>query len=283
MQWTAPDLSRQYALVTGASRGVGRGIARVLGECGATVYVTGRSRRGRSTEGLPGSVEETAELVAAAGGVGVPIVCDHDRDDEVGRLFGLIGSECGALNLLVNNVWGGYEAYNVAPFEAPFWEQPLWRFDGMWRAGLRAHYTASRLAAPAMVQRGRGLIISTSAGDGAKYRGQVAYDTVKTALERMMWGMARELQPHGVSVLTLQPGFCRTERVLSVLGPGHADLEGTHSPEYVGRAVAMLAADSAVAKRAGKTLMVGDVAKEYDFPDTDGKFVPAFHLPNKYA
>ncbi|MHB8633813.1 MAG: SDR family NAD(P)-dependent oxidoreductase [Thermoplasmatota archaeon] len=279
--WRPPDLSRRVTLVRGASRGVGRGIAKVLGECGATVYVTGRSSGRHRTEGLAQTVEETAALVTAAGGQGVPVVCDHNHDDEVERLFSRIGTERGALDLLVNNVWGGYEGYAVAPFEAPFWQQPVWRLDGMFSAGLRAHYVATRLAAPLMLDRPRGLVISTSAGDGEKYRGQVAYDTIKHAQARMAWGMARELRPHGVAALCLQPGFTRTERVVAALGQAVPD--STHSTEYVGRAVAALAADPNALSMTGMTLRVADVAKRYGFTDVDGRQVPPFRLPDSYA
>lgn len=222
-------------------------------------------------------------MVTAAGGRGVSCVLNHNHDDEVERLFARIGRESGKLDVLVNNVWGGYEGYDAAPFEAPFWQQPLWRLDGMWEAGLRAHYTAAHFAAPLMMEAKRGLVVSTSAGDGNKYLGQVAYDTIKHALSRMIWGMARELKPHGVAAICLQPGFTRTERVLAALGEGHPDLKTTHTPQYVGRAVAMLAQDAKVLERTGQTMAVGDVAARYGFPDIDGRIVPAFHLPDSYT
>jgi NAD(P)-dependent dehydrogenase (short-subunit alcohol dehydrogenase family) len=137
-----PNLLGGVAVVTGASRGAGRGIALVLGETGATVYVTGRSLRGSTTENIPGSIDETAEAVTARGGLGVPVRCDHTVDAEVEALFQRVRSEQGRLDLLVNNVWGGYEQYEFDRFTSPFWEQPLRHWDGMFTVGVRAHLVA---------------------------------------------------------------------------------------------------------------------------------------------
>ena len=162
-------LSGKVALVTGASRGAGRGIAQVLGEEGATVYVTGRSvRDGSVTEGRTGSIDQTAEMVTARGGVGIPVRCDHTVDAEVEALFEQIEQVQGRLDLLVNNVWGGYERYRDADFDAAFWQQPLWRWDRMFDAGVRAHYLASRLAAPLMIAQRSGLVVNTTFWDRGK-------------------------------------------------------------------------------------------------------------------
>jgi NAD(P)-dependent dehydrogenase (short-subunit alcohol dehydrogenase family) len=147
----APDLKGRVAVVTGASRGIGRGIAIVLGESEATVYVTGRSLRGSMTENLPGSIDETAETVTAKGGVGIPVQCDHTVDSEVESLLQRVREEQGRIDLLVNNVWGGYEQYEFERFTSPFWEQPLRHWHGMFEAGLRAHLVASRYAVPLML------------------------------------------------------------------------------------------------------------------------------------
>jgi NAD(P)-dependent dehydrogenase (short-subunit alcohol dehydrogenase family) len=273
-------LNACVALVTGATRGAGRAIALVLGEAGATVYVTGRSTAAATpTEGLPGTVEDAAEAVTARGGRGIGLRVDHTRDDQVQALLERIQAEHGRLDLLVNNVWGGYERYGEASFVAPFWEQPLWRWEAMFRTGVRAHLAASRFAAPLMLARGSGLIVSTVAWAHDAYLGNVMYDSAKAAIIRMIFGMARELRPHGVSAVALAPGFMRTERVLAAHAASPFDLSGTESPEYVGRAVAALAADPGVASRSGQLLTAGDLAREYGFTDVDGRQPPPFELP----
>ena len=261
------DLSGTVTLVTGASRGVGRGIAHELGAAGATVYVTGRSTSEGRTEGLAGTVDGTADLVTDAGGEGIAVVCDHTDDDAVADLFGRITVERGRLDLLVNNVWGGYEGHDDT-FDTPFWEQPRERFDGMFDAGVRAAYVASQHAVPLLFEAERGLVVSISAGDGEQYRGQVAYDTAKTAMDRMTKGMAHELRDHGVAALVLYPGFTRTERVLDAMnGETPPDSE---SPQYVGRAVVALAGDERVLEKSGDIYKSGALAREYGFTDVDG-------------
>ena len=269
------DLQGRVALVTGASRGVGRGIAHELGVAGATVYVTGRSVSGNATtEDLGGDVNGAAALVTHAGGVGISVRCDHTRDDDVDALFERIGREQGRLDILVNNVWGGYERFGDADFVAPFWEQPMWRWDLMFAAGARAHYTASRLAAPLMIPQGRGLIVSISSGDDGKYRGQVMYDTAKAAVDRMAFGMAQELMPHGIAALALYPGLTRTERVERFASA--AELANSESPRYAGRAVVALATDTDVMRRSGGAYKTGELAREYGFTDVDGTQPPPF-------
>jgi NAD(P)-dependent dehydrogenase (short-subunit alcohol dehydrogenase family) len=275
-----PALSSTVAVVTGASRGTGRGIALALGAEGATVYVTGRSTRaGARTEGLPGTVEDTAEEVTARGGRGVAVRCDHTADADVEALFARVGAEGGRLDLLVNNAWGGYEQHDVARFAAPFWEQPPRHWDGMFTAGVRAAITASRLAAPLMLPRRSGLIVHTVAWAFDAYLGNLYYDAAKATLIRLASGMARELRPHKVAVVALTPGFVRTERVLAAHAAHPFDLSGTESPEYLGRAVAALAADANVLAKSGQLLTAGDLAREYGFTDVDGRQPPPFHLP----
>ncbi len=247
-----PDLEGRVAVVTGASRGVGRGIALNLGEAGATVYVTGRSRMGSTTESLPGSIDETAEAVSARGGQGIAVRCDHTVDSDVEALFQRVRAEQGRLDLLVNNVWGGYEQYESEGFLAPFWEQPIRHWHGMFESGLRAHLVASRLAVPLMLPRHRGLIINTVAWDRDKYLGNLFYDVAKAAIIRMAFGMSVELQTHGITALALAPGFVRTERVMAVHALQPFLLDRTESPEYIGRAVAHLAADPEVMQKTGK-------------------------------
>lgn len=286
------DLRDRIAVVTGASRGVGRGIAHELGAAGATVYVTGRSVQGEPTaDGLPGTVAGTAELVSEAGGRGIAVLCDHTDDAQVEALFARVEEEEGRLDVLVNAAWGGYERYDAVPFDAPFWEQPAWRWRGMFRAGLRAAFMTSKLAAPLLIRTaedGRpGLIAHLSFGDRGRWLGQVPYDTAKTAVDRLAFGMARELRQHDVAAVALYPGFVRTERVMSAFEGGGADPDAEggpdQSPRYTGRAVVALAADPDVLRHSGAAIPVGDLAEEYGFTDIDGRRPPAFRLPDEYA
>jgi len=273
-----PDLKGLVAVVTGSSRGGGRGIALALGEAKATVYITGRSTRGSTTEDLPGSIEETAEEVTARGGIGIPVRCDHTVDADVDALFQRINMEQERLDILINNVWGGYEHYDYGKFDAPFWEQPQRRWHGMFEAGLRAHFLSSRFAVPLMLPQRKGLIINTTAWDRSLYLGNLFYDVAKAAINRMAYGMSIELRPYGIAALALAPGFMRTERVMAAHSARPFDLSRTESPEYMGRAVAFLAADPEILEKSGLILAVGDLAREYGFTDIDGRQVPAFRI-----
>lgn len=264
------DLSGTVAVVTGASRGAGKGIALVLGEAGATVYVTGRSTRGApSGPAREGTIEETAEAVNARGGDGIPVRCDHTVDEAVQALFARVRREQGRLDLLVNNVWGGYEERSGEPevpfFSTPFWKQPPWRWDGMFTAGVRAHLAASRHAAPLLVEHRDerpGLIVNTIAWAFGAYLGNVLYDTAKAATARLAFGMAEDLRRHRVASVALAPGH----------------LGVTETPEYIGRAVATLTADPDIMARTGRLLTVGELAREYAFTDTDGTQPEPFGL-----
>ncbi|NPV61153.1 MAG: SDR family NAD(P)-dependent oxidoreductase [Methanotrichaceae archaeon] len=273
-----PDLKGEVAVVTGSTRGAGKGIALVLGQARATVYVTGRSTGGCSTEGLPGSIGETAEMVSARGGQGIAVRCDHTSEQDVKDLFCRVSQEQGRLDLLVNNAWGGYEHYDYQLFTAPFWELPMSYWEGMFQSGVRSHLLASRLAVPLMLPRNQGLIINTTAWDRDLYLGNLFYDVAKAAVSRMAFGMARELRPHGISCLALAPGFMRTERVMAVHAISPFPLDHTESPEYIGRAVAFLAADPQVMLKSGRVLTVGDLAQEYGFTDIDGRQIPPFKI-----
>ena len=272
-------LNDTTALVTGASRGAGKGIALALGEAGATVYVTGRSTRLSPHKDVVGTVEKTAEAVTARGGRGIAVVCDHTDDEQVARLFERIDRETGPLDLLVNAVWGG----NEIPLSAePFWQQPLEHWQGMFEAGVRAYVTASCHVAGAMADRGRGLIVHVSFWDRDRYTGSFFYDLAKACMNRMALSMAQDLKAHGVTALSLSPGFMRTERVMAAYEQGQVpddQFAQTESPEYLGRAVAHLAAEPDIAARSGQVLRVGDLAREYGFTDTDGSQPPAFELP----
>lgn len=291
-----PALNNCVALVTGASRGAGRGMAIELGAAGATVYVTGRSTRAAPAQSyadierlsgmkqVPGSIEETSEEVTRAGGRGIAVRCDHTSEDEVAALFRQIEQEQGRLDLLVNNAWGGHEKFDGI-FQAPFWERPMALWDTMFDRGVRNHLLASRQAAPMLVRQGRGLIVTTTFWDRDRYiAGNLFYDLAKASMSRLAFGMAQELKPHGVASVAVSPGWMRTEFVLA----GHAtdeahwrerpELAGTESTRYVGRAVAALAADPRVMDKTGRTLRVGDLALEYGFVDIDGRLIPPFEL-----
>jgi NAD(P)-dependent dehydrogenase (short-subunit alcohol dehydrogenase family) len=203
----------------------------------------------------------------------------HDPDSEA--LFEQITREFGRLDVLVNNVWAGYDRWGEARFDAKFWDQPLWRYD-LCFGSLRAHYLSSQLAAPLLFMSDRGLIVEVGYTDGDTYLGQVAYDVAKAACDRMATAMAEDLAKTEVVALSLHPGFVRTERVENAaraLSAGPAAV--LHSCEYPGRAVAHLAADPEVKRFAGARLAVGDLAQEYGFADLDGRQPPAFRLEGR--
>lgn len=268
-------LEGRTAVVTGASRGAGRGIALVLGEAGATVYLTGRSVRGQQTSELEGTtLEDTAELMSARGGVGIPVRTDHTKDREIEALFARVRREQGRLELLVNNAWGGYEGYDDT-FDAPFWEQPIARFDKMFSAGVRASLVTTRVALPLLSEGG--LVINTTLEmDPTVYDAALFYRTAKIALNYLTFGMARDLERarRGVAVLGVAPGWLRTEALLEDVRQGklvQAELEATESTEYLGRAVLALATDPGVMTRSGQILRTYDLARAYGFTDMDGR------------
>jgi NAD(P)-dependent dehydrogenase (short-subunit alcohol dehydrogenase family) len=281
--WSPPDLRGAVAIVTGASRGAGRSVAAVLGETGAKVYVTGRSVRGRTTEDLPGTIDETADEVTRRGGAGVPVRCDHTVDADVERLVERVRREDGRLDVLVNNAWGGYEGHDLRTFGAPFWEQPRARWEAMFTAGVRAHLVMSQLAAPLLMARAAadrpGLVLSTIAWAYGRPLGNAVYDVAKAALVRLAYVMGEELRPHRVAAVAIAPGFMRTERVMAAHAAEPFDLSVTESPEYLGRAVAALAADPDVLRRTGEALTAGDLARDYGFTDVDGSRPEGFRLP----
>lgn len=271
------DLEGKVALVTGASRGVGKGIALALGEAGMTVYVTGRTtEKGVLVDGLGGTVFETAEAVEAAGGRCIPLPCDHRDDAQVDAVFTRLLAEAGQLDVLVNNVWGGYQHMVeqqgdawVFSWEDPFWEQPRWRWDAMFAAGVRAHFVASQLAATQMVKQRQGLVVTISFWAGQKYLANVAYGVAKAADDRMTTDMAFELKPHNVAAVSLYPGLVRTESVMRAAE--HFDMDNSESPQFTGRAIAALAADPKVMNKSGQVLVAAALAQEYGFTDIDGK------------
>src|SRR5437868_2334331 len=250
------ELKGKVALVTGASRGVGKGIALELIQAGATVYITGR----------------TVEDLSYIENQGVALPCDHHDDEQVQTAFHRLLDEQGRLDILVNNVWGGYENMmeeGQFTWSRPFWQQPLWRWDAMFQAGVRAHYVASQLAAGMMVQQQSGLIVNISFWAAQKYLGNIAYGVAKAATDKMTADMAHELREHNVAVVSLYPGLVRTEKVMEAAA--WLDLSNSESPQFIGRAVAALAADPQVIEKSGGVLVAAQLAREYGFSDIDGK------------
>jgi|TARA_Y100000310_G_scaffold333447_1_gene411035 NAD(P)-dependent dehydrogenase (short-subunit alcohol dehydrogenase family) len=258
------------ALVTGASRGVGKGIALGLGEAGATVYITGRTvEEGASAANLPGTIQHTANEVTELGGKGIAVCCDHGNDAEVATLFERIQSEGNRLDLLVNNVWGGYEHFTDGTEfwnESGFWDGPLARWDSMFSSGVRSHYVCSALASPIMIAQGNGLIVNISSFAAQVDDKGVAYGVAKNATDKMAACMAYELRQHNVAVVSLYPGLVRTE---SVLQSGF-DLSNSESPQFIGRTVAALAQDPQIMDKSGQILVAAEMAREYGFTDVDG-------------
>jgi dehydrogenase/reductase SDR family protein 1 len=265
-------LTGRVAVVTGGSRGVGKGVAEELGAAGAIVYVTGRSARGSAaTVALTGTVEETADAVTRAGGTGVAVRCDHRDDADVRALFRRVEAERGRLDVLVNNVWGGYEGLHEGQYQEfgkPFWEQPVALWDAMFAAGVRAHYVASGLAARMMVAQGSGLIVNISSFAGAGREPNVAIGVAKGATDRLTASTASQLQEHGVAVVSLYPGLVRTEGILK--WADQIDLSNSESPQFVGRAVVALASDPHILERTSQMLVVAELADQYGFTDVDG-------------
>jgi dehydrogenase/reductase SDR family protein 1 len=272
-------LAGAVAVVTGASRGIGKGCALELGAAGATVYVSGRTVEA-GTHPLPGTVGATAAEVTRLGGRGVAVACDHRDDAQVARLFERVASEQGGrLDVLVNSAF-------LIPKELtsgkPFWECPLSNWDDMVGVGTRSAYVASWHAARLMVPRGRGLVANVSSSGAREYAWHVAYGVGKCALDRFTADAARELGKHGVAVVSLWPGLVLTERLEGAAKAGipGLDFSRAESPRFTGRAVAALAADPDAARFSGKALAVRELADVYHFTDVDGR-LPAGPLHDR--
>ena len=282
---TARDLglSGRVALVAGATRGAGRGIARALGEAGALVYCTGRSAAGHP-KGMdrPETLDETVSLIAQAGGRAVAVRVDHTREEELVSLAARVRADAGRLDVLVNSIWG---ADPMIDWGKRFWEIDLSKIHGYLDQTLISHILTNRHLAPLMVEAGRGLIVEVIDGHFAGYRGHMLYDLVKASLSRLAYGMAMELAQSGVTALSLSPGFLRSEAVLEHFGVSEANWRDaiakdpffveSETPRLVGRAVVALAADPEVRRKAGLVYFASDLAREYGFTDVDGR-VPDF-------
>jgi NAD(P)-dependent dehydrogenase (short-subunit alcohol dehydrogenase family) len=273
------DLEGHVAVVAGATRGAGRGIACELGGAGALVYCTGRSVRGAPSEmRRPETIEETAAMVTARGGTGIAVQCDHTDAAQVAALFRRVASEQdGRLDLLVNDIWGGDP---LAVWGRPFWEHPLDDGLRMQQLAVWTHVITSWHAAPLMVARRRGLVVEVTDGVSPDYRGSFFYDLAKSSVIRLALAQAQELRPHGVAAVALTPGFLRSEAMLDHFGVTAATwrdavasdphFAASETPAYIGRAVVALAADPGIMDRSGRALSTWELAREYGFTDADG-------------
>src|SRR5687767_14386409 len=275
-------LDGKVALVAGATRGAGRGIAIELGAAGATVYCTGRSTREQPSEmNRPETIEETAELVTQAGGKGIGVQVDHLDHKQVESLVARIEREHGRLDVLINDIWGGdwLTSWNV-----PVWEHSL--DDGLriLRLAIDTHIITSHYALPLLIRNPGGLVVEMTDGtaeyNASNYRLSMFYDLAKTSVIRIAWALSRELQPHRATAVAVTPGWLRSEQMLDNYGVTEANWRDaltkqphfaiTETPRYVGRAVAALAADKDVARWSGQALSSGQLAKVYGFTDLDG-------------
>jgi NAD(P)-dependent dehydrogenase (short-subunit alcohol dehydrogenase family) len=268
----------KVAIVTGASRGIGKGIAVELGAAGLTVYVTGRTVDGGT---LPGTVGETAAEIDALGGRGVAVACDHHDDEQVKRVVDRVLAEQGRVDVLVNNV---FSAPDLAQWlGTPFWELPVGAWDEVIDIGCRSHYVASAFCAPSMVAAGAGLVVNVTSDGAVQYAHNVPYGVGKAAVDKMTADMAHELRPHGVAAVSVWPGLVKTELVmfgartrddgsqyLDLGEEGAFELSQAETPRFVGRGVAALAQDPDVLAKSGKAIRVADLADEYGFTDVDG-------------
>ncbi|WP_030712478.1 SDR family oxidoreductase [Streptomyces sp. NRRL F-2580] len=282
MPETQRTLEGRVALVAGATRGAGRGIAVQLGARGATVYVSGRSTRGKRSEyDRPETIEETAELVTAAGGRGIAVVADHLVPAEVEALVGRIDTEQGRLDVLVNDIWGGELLFE---WDSTVWEHDLDKGLRLMRLAVETHAVTSHFALPLLLREPGGLVVEMTDGtaeyNAAHYRVSFFYDIAKSSVLRMAFALGHELGPRGATAVALTPGWLRSEMMLDNFGVTEENWRDaltkvphfaiSETPSYVGRAVAALATDPEVARWNGRSLSSGQLAREYGFTDLDG-------------
>ncbi|MET9141806.1 SDR family oxidoreductase [Streptomyces parvulus] len=275
-------LAGRVALVAGATRGAGRGIAVELGAAGATVYVTGRSTRARRSEyDRPETIEDTADLVTEAGGHGVAVPADHLDPEQVARLVDRVAREQGRLDILVNDIWGGE---NLFEWDSPVWEHDLDKGLRLLRLAVETHAITSHHALPLLLRGSGGLVVEVTDGtdeyNRENYRNSFFYDLAKTSVLRMAFALGHELAPHGATAVALTPGWLRSEIMLDHFGVVEENWRDaldrvphfaiSETPRYVGRAVAALAADPDVTRFNGRSLSSGGLAREYGFTDLDG-------------
>jgi len=266
-QWVGPDLQGKVAVVTGGSRGIGKGIAEGLGECGATVYVTGRSESDPSNP-QPLTVQATAARVTELGGQGIACKVDHNQDDEVRALFEQVERDHGRLDVLVNNV---YQIPNPPALSGGFWEHPVSVWDDQCGVGLRGYYVASVYGAPMMVRQRSGLIVNISSRGGLGYVFSASYGVGKAGVNRMAQDMAHELKDFNCAALSLSPSKVKTEFILDMVAQGKMQLdpETAQSVRLSGRCIAALAADPKIMNRSGEIYTVSEIATSYGVIDPD--------------
>ncbi|TGK27123.1 SDR family oxidoreductase [Leptospira yasudae] len=271
-------LEGKVALVAGATRGAGRGIAIALGGAGATVYVTGRSVRGNLSEmNRKETIEETAEIINGSGGKAIWVRTDHTKPEEVKSLIEKIDREQGKLDILINDVWGG-DPY--IQWEKKFWEHSLENGLKVQRTCIDSHLITNFFAAPLMIRNASGLVVEITDGTDYRYRGNVYYTLVKSSVINLARSLSEELKPHGIAVVAITPGFLRSEAMLDYFGVGESNwkdavLKDPHfiaseTPAYIGRAVACLAADENAFSKTGTATSSWKLSEEYDFEDKDG-------------
>lgn len=263
-------LAGRIAVVTGASRGIGKGIALELGAAGATVYVTGRS----VVEGdspFPGTVGATAAELSELGGHGIAVQCDHSDDASIIALFERVKREQGGIDILVNNVFTAPEQRILEG--GGFWEYPIGIWDELIHVGCRSHYVSSHEAVPMMIEKRDGLIVNISSFAGAAYAFNLAYGVGKAAVDRMARDMAWELRDYGITCVSMWPGWVRTERLLEREREGDIPVstKNGESPRFTGRGVVAIATDPNRMERSGKVQIVYEIAREYGFTDVDGR------------
>lgn len=271
------SLDGKVAVVSGASRGIGKGCALELGEAGAKVYVTGRSASG-AEEAVPGSLGETVAEIQASGGQAVAVACDHTRDDQVRALFQRIQAEESGLDILVHSAFvdPGIES------SAPFWETPLSWYDTLCDAGTRGAYSAAACAVPLMFGRGGALIVNVSSMGAAYFFQHVAYGMGKAALDKLTRDAGRQLREHEVAVVSIWPYYVKTETLLRRVAEGAGiPLEGAESQRFVGRGVVALATDAERMERSGRAFTSRELAEAYGFRDVDGSLPESGPAPRR--